>query len=88
MKRILPSLIFLLLFRAIDSFCQGPHVYYVSSSVIQIRYVCITDEATYDIEMPVFRITNLVYNQNYSFQTASLQKPVRVSNLHRSTMSL
>lgn len=57
------------LFESIRSFCQNPHVY-VFQPYIQINYVCLTNEGTYDIEIPVFKVTDLANDQTYDFSSA------------------
>jgi len=67
MKKIYLILIIIALFSIKSTGQNCPHVSIIGSPTIYIEYECITEEYTYDVEMPVFLISDLVEDTEYCF---------------------
>ncbi len=68
MKKHLIIIAFLILSKPLSSYCQTlPQVSVIGSSIKDFEYKCYTPESNYSIELPIFNISNLEYNEIYNY---------------------
>src|SRR4030042_659162 len=66
MNRFIPFIIFLNLLIPYTSYSQfNPQVSVIGNPYKELEYKCYSDEYSYSIELPIFKITNLIYNEVY-----------------------